>query len=667
MLQGFLESIRPNLFHFVPVLLGTGICIYFNLDNEPSLIFSAGMFIFSLIIAYFRREFLAITIVGFGFLLAQLRTISVNTPLLQNPLEKTVIFADIESCEKTEKGMSFIVKNVDFGHKKFGSDNQFEALQKIQLTWRGKKAESCSQEYAPGDRVNIFTTLQPLNNQPFPECYDFKKQQYFNHISARGFILSQPKIVKKREINPEMPFIQRTQERFLMWFDQLRHAINLKIEANLDSDAASIAKAITTGTKAAISQEMRDNFVKSGTAHILAISGLHIGIIGLFIFELIRLLLCSFCNIKKAAAIISLLGAIFYFFLSGTSVSAFRALIMHSLIILAIILDRTALTMRSVAVAALVILLIMPEVIMFPSFQLSFSAVMAIVAFYEKCGDFSPRFRMFFNIICTTIVASLATAIFSVFVFHQLTLNSIFANIFTIPLMTFFIMPAAIFSLIFLIFDVVFPLKILAFGITGLIKLVTFSAGLPGSLFVMSAPSNLTLAIIIYSALIFILINHSIRLTGLYGIFFGLILYAFEEVPRVIITPHAKSFGVKINSDLVCFNHCGYFRNITSAWTKSVGCENRENFKSKSCKKCIEQLDEDSYVAKIDGTRYILTYDENRLSKSQDKSGEENSTRPKIIFLDENDQFTREIYLPSLKESSNRRKNRPWNSATAEK
>ena len=664
MLQRFLESIRPNLFHFVPVLLGTGICIYFNLDNEPSLIFSVGMFIFSLIIAYIQREFLIISIIGFGFLLAQLRTICVDTPLLHNPLERTVIFADIESCEKTEKGMSFIVKNIDFDHKKFVSNDCPEALQKIQLTWRGKKAESCSQEYSPGDRVNIFTTLQPLNNQPFPECYDFKKQQYFNRISARGFILSQPKVVKKREINSEMPFIQRTQERFLMWFAQLRHAINLKIEANLDSDAASIAKAITTGTKAAISQEMRDNFVKSGTAHILAISGLHMGIIGLFIFELIRLLLCSFCNIKKAAAIVSLLGAVFYFFLSGTSVSAFRALIMHGLIILAIILDRTALTMRSVAVAALIILLIMPEVIMFPSFQLSFSAVMAIVAFYERYGDFASRFRMFFNIIFTTIVASLATAIFSVFVFHQLTLNSIFANIFTIPLMTFLIMPAAIFSLIFLIFDIVFPLKILAFGISALIKLVTFSADLPGSLFVMSAPSNFTLSIIIYSALIFILINHSIRIAGLYGIFFGLILYACEEVPRIVITPHAKAFGMKVNSDLACFNHCGYFRNITSAWTKSVGCENRENFKSKSCKKCVEQLDDNSYVAEIDGTKYILTYNKDHLNKPQTDFEAKNSTRPTIVFLDENDEFTREIYLPSLKESSNRRKNRPWNSGS---
>ena len=661
MLHGFYESIRPSLINFTPVLFGTGICIYFNLNNEPSLIFSLAVFAFSLMLIYLRREFIAIAIISFGFLWAQLRTISIDTPLLKHPIKKASIFADVESCEKTEKGMSFVVKNADFSYRTLKSNNFPEALQKIQLTWRGEKALSCTQNYAPGDRINIFTSLQPLDNQSFPEYYDFKKQQYFNRISARGFIFSQPKLVKKRKRNriTLYDYYISAQEQFLMWFAKLRHAVNLKLETNLEPDVASIAKAIITGTKSAVSKEMRDNFIKSGTAHILAISGLHMGIIGLFIFKLIRLLLCSFFNIKKTAAAISLLGSIFYFFLSGMSVSALRALIMHGLIIFAILIDRAALTMRSVAVAAFIILLLMPEVIMFPSFQLSFSAVLAIVAFYERGENFPIRLPMLFNIVSSTIAASLTTAIFSVFVFYQLTLNSIFANIFAIPLMTFFIMPAAIICLIFLIFDIMFPLKILAFGISYLIKLVKFSADLPGSLFVMHAPSNLTLTIIIYSVLILFLINHSIKITGYYGIFIGLILYAFEKVPQVIILPHAKAFGIKAASDLACFNHCGYFRNISSAWARSVGCKERKNFKSPTCRKCIKSLDDNSFLTTIDGSEYILTYDKDYRSNNIQNYV---LNQPKVIFLDKNDKFTREIYLPSLKESSNRQKNRPWNS-----
>jgi len=633
-IENFCEHERMRILNFIPVILGTGICCFFNLDNPPSLIWSVSVSLILLALSGRFKFFRIILIFSLGFTLAQLRTIYINTPMLEKNIEKPQsFFATVDSCHRTESGINFIVKDSSL---KFKTD-------KIFLSWRGNKAKDSAGDFMPGDRVSFFAKLSPLNDQPFPQAYNFKRQQYFNRISARGFVMSPPKKV-------EYLYLEIT---LSLLVDKFRHKINKQIDGILDSDTAAIAKALVTGTKSSISKDLRESFVRSGTAHVLAISGLHIGIIGLFIFGLIRLLLCCFTrismyyDIKKIAAVVSLAGAIIFFFISGCSVSAMRALIMHTLVILAIILNREAITMRSIAVAATIIMILSPEAIMFPSFQLSFSAVIAIVAFYEKCWDFSSRFKMLINIVATTIVATLSTSIFSVFVFNQLTLNSIFANIFMIPLMTFFVMPMVIVALLCMLINVTFPLKILAIGISAIIKLAKFSSTFVGSLFIMHSPSPTVMAILIFSALIFTLIHHKIRWSGFVGLLVGILLYHFQDIPRIIISPKAKAYGARVSNDLTCFNHCGYFRATLSAWTKSVGCSRRENFKSRACRKFVERLDEGSVKISADGQDFILTSNPNfseDLEKTQGKETRENPQNPTtVILLDKTSKEFRQI------------------------
>lgn len=633
-IQDFCDREKFQIAHFIPVIFGCGICAYFYPDQEPSVILSCVLFTFTLIIAMLTRAKIAYVFAIFfsGFFLAQLRTINLNIPILKNaPEEPIAFFATIESCDRTENGLNFVVKDIE-------SPIQ---LNKLFLTWRGKKAVESDTDFMPGDRVSLFAKLSTLSNQAFSKHYDFKKQQYFNGISARGFIFSPPKKVAHHF---KLDSIKLKIEKF-------RHKINAKLDEYLQKDSAAIAKAIITGTKSGISKDLRENFTRSGTAHILAISGLHIGIIGFFVFWLMRIILnlipiiAISCDVKKISATISLISVIAYYFISGCSVSALRALIMHALIIVAILLNRRALTMRSVAIAAMCILLISPESIMFPSFQLSFSAVIAIVAFYEKKWNFSSRIGMLINLIATTIIASAATSIFSIFIFNQLTLNSVFANIFAVPFMTFFIMPAAIIALICMSFDLMFPLRVLSFGIDQLMSLVKFSADLPGSMFIMPSPSDLTMLIWIVSGLIFTLLHSRIRFVGLGGLAVGCLCYAFEDRPQIVVSPFAKAFGVKVSDDLACFNHCGHFRGILSAWTKSIGCSKRENFNSAECRKFIQKND-DRYIANVDG---------NQIRFQQNDSADANS-----VFLDKSDRMTREFYVPSLKEISNRKKQRPW-------
>ncbi|MDR1561019.1 MAG: ComEC family competence protein, partial [Holosporaceae bacterium] len=524
----FYEIEKYNLPNFIPIGIGIGIYLYFTLDNEPNFCLNVFFFFTMLILSVFKKmrvwPLYALLFISLGFFVSQIRTKTIDTFMLSEKINGPISFiATVESCEKTEKGVVFIVDDIHILSKSIIK----RKLDKLHLTWRGKKAICSGKDYIPGARVLFRVIISPIPPQTFPGEYDFRKQQYFKKISARGFIIKQPKILE-----------DQTRTSFGLLVEQLRHNINKKIERFLSKDIAAIAEALMTGNKSGISKEVRKNFVNSGTAHILAISGLHMGIIGFFIFCFFRLLFCcfpkisKFYDVKKISAIISWCVVLLYLYISGSSIPSIRAFIMHTLIIIAVLLDRVAITMRSVAIAATAIMILSPEAILFPSFQMSFGAVIAIVAFYEHSWNFSGFFRTLCSTVATTIVATIPTSMFSIYVFNQLTLNSILANIASIPLMSFFIMPIAVIALFCMTFDCSKPFIILmGYGVDLLMKISEYTAQLPGSFFVMHTPSSWIMAILIFSGLLLTLVHHKIRFTGLVGIAIGVIAYFLQPIP----------------------------------------------------------------------------------------------------------------------------------------
>jgi competence protein ComEC len=575
----------------------------------------------------------------------------------------------VVSCEKTEKGLTFVVSDVHVQgrRKNFGFDEPFEKSNRLHLTWKGKKALISTEDYSPGTKVSFLAILSPIYGQAFPGAYDFKKQLYFKKIAARGFIIRAPVIEKA---SPK--------QSLLLFMDQLRHKIDQKISTNLSTNPAAIAKALITGNKAEISKQIRSYFANSGIAHILAISGLHMGIIGFFIFWLLRILLCCilpismYYNTKKIAACLSWIVVLLYLFISGCSVPSIRAFIMHTLIMAAILLDRTALTMRSVAIAATIIMLLMPEVILFPSFQMSFGAVIAIVAFYERELRFPVGTKWLANVMLTTVIASIPTTLFSVSVFNQLTLNSILANVIAIPLMGFVIMPTTITALFFMIFDAARPmLLLLEYCLDLLIKIAEKISQLPGSFFVMQTPSSTVMAILILSGLLITLLRHRINRIGFVGIPVGVAIYFLQPTADIFLAPNAKTIGIKTNT-VACFNHLGYFRSIGDAWTKSVGLQKRERFDSKACRKYISQVDKHTYVAHIKNRRILIKTDAagvkkirknstNRHGRSKSKYATMNIDDDLMLFANrESNKCSEVIFLPSKRKLSTDGTQRPW-------
>ncbi|MDR0677462.1 MAG: ComEC family competence protein [Holosporaceae bacterium] len=633
----FLENEKHRLPNFIPVGIGIGIVLYFSADKEPNFLINSIVFI-SLLSSYFlfKRYRLVLSIfftISFGFFLSQVRTKTIDTFILKTKSNfPTSLVGTVELSEKTEKGLHLVIESI--------KSRKYPKLKKISLTWRGKAAMSSEKDYVPGTKVLVYGILSPLTPQFFPGAYDFKKQQYFKGINARIFATKQPKILKAPLANSWCFFIE-----------QLRYRIDQKIEKSLPEATRAVTKALITGNKSEISKEVRSYFANSGTAHLLAISGLHMGIIGFFVFWLFRIFLCCiprvsmFFNIKKIAAVISWITVLFYLYISGKSIPSIRAFIMHTIVILAILMDRRALTMRSVAIAATIIMISMPEVILFPSFQMSFSAVMAIVALYERFRDFSGTFKTFFSVIATTIVASIPTSIFSINTFNQLTLNSIAANIVSIPLMTFFVMPVAVIALFLMIFGLEQPFIILVgYGVKLLIKISEFSSKLPGSYFVMPTPTSLNMAIFIFSGIILLLIHHKIRFLGLLGLVIGGVFYFFYPTSNIFISPKGKVIGIKTEK-CACFNHLGYFRSMSTAWAKSIGFEKREKFNAEGCRQYISRIADNTYSATLNNQKVIIT---------------DNPSIPNTILIDKNSDCAEIIYTTSENRLSNKSKERPW-------
>ena len=157
----------------------------------------------------------------------------------------------------------------------------------------------------------------------------------------------------------------------------------------LGVENGNFAAAILIGETKAIPKDISENMRNSGVAHILSVSGLHLSLVAMIFFVSSRALLniSNFfaynTNIKAISAIISIIGSFLYLQISGNNIAATRAFIMTSIFILAIIFGRSPYPLRSVMIAAFLILCFLPEYVFHPSFQLSFAAVLCLISGYE--------------------------------------------------------------------------------------------------------------------------------------------------------------------------------------------------------------------------------------------------------------------------------------------
>jgi competence protein ComEC len=410
----------------------------------------------------------------------------------------------------------------------------------------------------PGDAVRVRAVLNPPPGPSLPGDYDFARAAWFKRLGAVGYADAAAEI----DAGAPPPTLAQSAAAAVA---RLRQAIGQRVLAALPGETGAIANALITGERGGISEETNQAFRDSGLFHILSISGLHMVIMAGAVFLSIRLTLAAIpaialrYPIKKWAATGAMLGAFGYLLISGAEFATVRSYIMISIMFLAVLLDRPAIALRNVAVAALAILVLWPESLLDAGFQMSFAAVVALVATYEalrmraverdgtgRRGWVGAAFVFLGGILTTTLIASLAVAPFGIYHFHNTQAFAMLANLLAIPLCNFVVMPAALAVLLAMPFGLeALPLWVMGLGIDGMVWCARIVAALPGAVGRVPAIPSIAFGLIVTGGLWCALWSTRWRLLGAVPIAVGLMLAPTGQRPDVLIGRGASLVAVR--------------------------------------------------------------------------------------------------------------------------
>ncbi len=473
--------------------------------------------------------------------MAQARTHWVKTPSLSKSMRPTLVSGILEEVKETEYGKKIFIKV-----QSIEGLSKERLPKKIQLVMKLKTDTSLM----AGDFVELKAKLLPIAGPVIPGGLDFRRKAFFNQIGATGYILDIKQIIPHQE-NTVQTYISRT-----------RHHLTENINKVLKGQEAAIATCLIAGESPGLSQETRRVFADTGTSHILVIAGLHLGLIGGFFFLLSRLILGIFppfllrFSLRKCSGFLALMGSFVYLHISGAAIPTQRAFITFSIVMGAVMLDRNPLSMRLVSIAAMIILVLTPEALLTASFQLSFAAVVGLIASYErsffqfKRFQFSPLLKKIVTygvgIFKSSLVSSLATLPFTVFHFHKFTLQSVTGNGLAIPLVGAWIMPMGLLSTLCSFSETLqtFFLKRMGEGIVIMERVIVWCSELPGSAIYVPQISMLSLSLVSLGGLWLCLWRHKLRWMGILLMATGIALVFTTDVPSVFISGDARIVGV---------------------------------------------------------------------------------------------------------------------------
>lgn len=544
-----LEAERAGWFYWLPVAFGTGCAIYFSLPFEPEAGWVAAIAIAAIVLLVARpRTTLAgciavvMALAALGFVAAKLRTEWVRAPVLEKRLGPIKIRGYVELIEpKADWGARLTLRPVAMGRVK-----PDRIPRRIRVRIRDAAAT-----LSPGDFVELAARLSPPSRSAVPGGHDFARYAWFQGIGAVGYATSPP----VRLEGGQAPALLRLENQLASF----RKGIGDRIVAALPGETGAIANGLITGERGGISEQTNDIYRAAGIFHILSISGLHMAIMGGAVFFCLRFALALWpavalsYPIKKWAAAGAMLGALGYLLISGASYATVRAFLMITVMFFAILADRRAIALRNVAVAAFLILIMFPESVLHVGFQMSFAAVIALIASYETVArHIRPRgeaafgglvrFAVFFaGIILTTVIASVAIAPFTIYHFHQNQHYAVLANLIAVPLCNFLVMPAALATLVLMPLGLeAWPLALMGLGIDLMTASADWVAGLNGAVSFIPAVPELTIILVAAGGLWLALMSGRWRLMGWLAIAAGLAVSPFTERPAILVGSQAS-------------------------------------------------------------------------------------------------------------------------------
>ena len=485
------EAGAGRLLPWVPVAFGAGIALYFAASREPMLVPTVAAAMAACVAAFLlrRSRFFAAAVLGAafaaGFAAATFKTARVAHLVLARPLYSVQLTGFVETRDIRERTDRFVLRVAEMDAPRMAAK-----LERVRLSVKKGTAPAVGSFVAL--KARLLPPLSPLR----PGSYDFSRDLFFQGIGASGFAMGAIRTV-------EPPDSGGLALRYAAFMQGVRDAIDARIRSRLDGDERAIATALLTGRRDAISEPVNDAMFISGLGHVLSISGYHMAVVAGVVFFAVRALLAlipaltvSF-PIKKWAAATALAAAAFYLLLSGAEVATQRSFFMTAVVLIAVMVDRRAITFRTLAVAAMIVLVIAPEALVHPSFQMSFAATLGLVAlvqvgmpklFATPDSSIAGRVALWGGrelamLVLASLVAGLSTTPYAAFHFHRVTPYGVLANLAAMPVVSALVMPAGLLGLLAIPFGFDgFFWWLMGIGIDWMIAVAQWVANLPGAI-----------------------------------------------------------------------------------------------------------------------------------------------------------------------------------------
>jgi competence protein ComEC len=491
---------------WTPVLLVFGIWAYFGLSTEPSRL---ALFVVLLVAAILlwlgrsNRAVMAIGLVLLGFGLAKLRMDWVATPLVRAYSANVQLTGIVSEIER--RGPVRHIAAVDVISAQGVAPDEVPRRVRLQMNIRGAAPQV-------GDTVQGEAVLLPLPLPVAPGAFDYGRSLYFQSIGATGRMTGEVRVLQDAA-----PWNYRLRRGF----HDLRRGIGDRVRAVIPGPLGAFADALITGERAAIPREMNNSLQVSGLFHILSISGLHMAMVVGSSFWVIRALLALHEGlalrwpIKKWAASAAIVVGAFYMLLADSGAATERSFIMVAVMLFAVLVDRPAVSLRNLAIAAVLILAFAPEQAIQASFQMSFLAVMGLAGFFEWWNSRQQNFEsrkvgfvwrwsrklllLVLASLITSVIAGGLSGIAAAHHFGRIAPFGVVANALALPVVSIVIMPSALLSVLAMPFGMErLPLLVMEQGLRLLMIISDWVAGWPKAGVLMpllSAPVAALLAI----------------------------------------------------------------------------------------------------------------------------------------------------------------------------
>ncbi|UOA15028.1 ComE operon protein 3 [Sulfitobacter dubius] len=537
---------RGHLFGWVPVCLAMGIGWFFSLPVEPSLPVLWGVALAVAGLGGIARALpesvspfaIAVALILLGLLLAAFRAHSMTAPVLgwryYGAVEGRVVALDRSQSD---------APRVTLDQVRLDRVPPTLTPTRVRVSLHSKTPGSI--QPTPGMRVMTTAHLSPPAGPVEPGGFDFQRHAWFAGLGAVGYTR-----VPLLGIAPPIGG-----EAALVLF-RLRMNASARVRQHLPGDVGGFAAAITTGDRSAISQEALQDLRSSNLAHLLAISGLHMGLLSAVVFGAMRLMLAlhpvtaTRWPSRSIAAGAALIAATGYLALSGGNVATERAYVMCAVALCALMIGRRAISLRAVAVAGIIVLALRPEALTGPGFQMSFAATTALVAVFGWMRDFDgtvipQRLRPVVAVVISSAVAGFATAPISAAHFNTIAHYGLIANLLSVPLMGVLVIPAAVLAAMLAPLGMEgLPLWAMGLGLRWILAVSEAVSGLAGARSFVPGPGGWVLPLLALGFLWLLLWQGRLRWLGCPAMVLALTLWHGVVRPDILVADTGTLVGV---------------------------------------------------------------------------------------------------------------------------